>query len=128
MFADEVRQAMIEQNVSQSELCKVTGIGKSSISQYLSGKVEPTAQRKKKILDALGLIKTDAPEKPPDMKPVERMSVQTAAHFLGVNHNTIRKGLRQGVFPWGYAVQTSENRWSYIINAKRFYETEGINT
>ena len=57
MFADEVRQAMIEQNVSQSELCKVTGIGKSSISQYLSGKVEPTAQRKKKILDALGLIK-----------------------------------------------------------------------
>lgn len=128
MFADEVRQAMIEQNVSQSELCKVTGIGKSSISQYLSGKVEPTAQRKKKILDALGLIKTDAPEKPPDMKPVERMSVQTAAYFLGVNHNTIRKGLRQGVFPWGYAVQTSENRWSYIINAKRFYETEGINT
>lgn len=36
------------------------------------------------------------------------------------------KGLQQGVFPWGYAVHTSDNRWSYFINAKRFAEVEGI--
>lgn len=36
------------------------------------------------------------------------------------------KGLQQGVFPWGYAVHTSGNRWAYFINAKRFAETEGI--
>ena len=43
-----------------------------------------------------------------------------------LNAETVRKGLQQGVFPWGYAVHTSDNRWSYFINAKRFAEVEGI--
>ena len=49
-----------------------------------------------------------------------------AAKMLGMNHNTVRKGLQQGVFPWGYGIRTSENRWVYFINAKRFAEIEGI--
>lgn len=49
-----------------------------------------------------------------------------AAKLLGMNHNSVRMGLQQGVFPWGYAVHTSENRWTYFINAKRFAEIEGI--
>ena len=43
-----------------------------------------------------------------------------------MNHETVRKGLRQGVFPWGYAIKTSENHWVYFINAKKFAEIEGI--
>ncbi len=35
-------------------------------------------------------------------------------------------GVQQGVFPWGYAIHTSEHRWSYFINAKRFAEIEGV--
>ena len=27
---------------------------------------------------------------------------------------------------WGYAIHTSDNRWVYFINAKRFAEIEGI--
>ena len=49
-----------------------------------------------------------------------------AANMLGMNHNTVRKGLQQGVFPWGYGIRTSENRWVYFIYAKRFAEIEGI--
>lgn len=57
---------------------------------------------------------------------IPRLDVQIAAKLLGMNHNTVRKGLQQGVFPWGYAVHISENRWSYSINAARFAEIEGI--
>lgn len=57
---------------------------------------------------------------------IPRLDVTKAAKLMGMNHNTVRKGLQQGVFPWGYAVHTSDNRWSYFINAKRFAEVEGI--
>ena len=40
--------------------------------------------------------------------------------------DTIRYGLQQGVFPWGYAVQEASGKWSYIINRRRFEQIEGI--
>ena len=46
--------------------------------------------------------------------------------MMGINHQTVRKGLQQGVFPWGYGIKTSDH-WVYFINAKRFSEIEGIN-
>lgn len=33
--------------------------------------------------------------------------------------------MQQGVFPWGYGIKTSEHRWSYFINKRRFEEIEG---
>ena len=39
MFVQRVKQAMSEQNISQAELVKLTGISKGSISQYLSGRM-----------------------------------------------------------------------------------------
>ena len=57
---------------------------------------------------------------------IKRMLPEEAAVFLGMDKGTVRKGLQQGIFPWGYAIKTSENRWSYFINAKRFAEIEGI--
>ena len=59
-------------------------------------------------------------------KIIPRLDINEAAKMLGMNHNTVRKGLQQGVFPWGYGIRTSENRWVYFINAKRFAEIEGI--
>ena len=57
---------------------------------------------------------------------IPRLDVVKAAQLLGMNHDTVRKGLQQGAFPWGYAIHTSENRWTYFINAKRFVEIERI--
>lgn len=54
------------------------------------------------------------------------MLVEDAAKLLSMNQNTVRKGLQQGVFPWGYAIKTSENRWTYFINARSFSEIERI--
>lgn len=55
--------------------------------------------------------------------------VATPEEVAAVFHksvSTIRAGLQQGVFPWGYAIETSEGRWSYIINRPRFEEIEGL--
>lgn len=132
MFADNMKQIMTERGITQAELSKITGIGRSSISQYLSGKNEPTPERKVVIAEGLGVdpeeldrMTVRVPALPPEEK-IQRITVEQAAKLLGMNHETVRKGLKQGVFPWGYAIKTSEKQWSYFINAKKFAEVEGV--
>lgn len=134
-FNEKLKKAMQDLGINQAQLVGMTGIGKSSISQYLSGKNIPTEERQKNIAVSLGLAtdyfeKDDAetvvmPKEALENGTILRLDVQNAAKLLGMNHNTVRKGLQQGVFPWGYAIHTSENRWAYFINAKRFAEIEG---
>ena len=52
-FAERLKEVMKEQNLSQSDLSHLTGIGRSSISQYLSGRNIPTLQRQENIAIAL---------------------------------------------------------------------------
>lgn len=54
-FADKLKNLMKELDLTQSKLSDLTGIGKSSISQYLSGKNEPSKDRKQEIARALGV-------------------------------------------------------------------------
>lgn len=132
-FNEKLKQAMQQLGINQAQLVGMTGIGKSSISQYLSGKNVPSEERQKNIAVSLGLAPDYfkqgvlvATVTKADGNGVPKLDVQIAAKLLGMNHNTVRKGLQQGAFPWGYAIHTSENRWSYFINATRFEEIEGI--
>lgn len=45
------------------------------------------------------------------------MKVKEAAQLLGVSELTIRVGLQQGIFPFGVALKTREDRknYTYII-------------
>lgn len=52
-FAVRFREALNLRNMKQSELCEKTNIGKSAISQYLSGSFEPKQQNVYKIALAL---------------------------------------------------------------------------
>ena len=47
------------------------------------------------------------------------MLVSDAAKELGMNTQTLRLALQQGLFPFGVAVKTSENRYTYYINRTR---------
>lgn len=42
--------------------------------------------------------------------------VSEAAKEIGMNTQTLRLGLQQRRFPFGEAIQTSENRYTYHIN------------
>ena len=135
-FAEKLKKAMQELNLNQRQVVTLTGKSKGSVSQYLSGKQIPSEDVQSAIAPALGLesdyfTKDDErlvilPASEVRDGKIPRLLPEVAATYLGMDKATVRKGLQQGVFPWGYAVQTSEHRWAYFINARRFAEVEGI--
>lgn len=135
-FSEKLKKAMQELQLNQRQVCGMTGKSKGSVSQYLSGKQIPSEEVQCDIAVSLGLdqdyfTKDDSqtvvlPTKEVRNGVIPRLDVEKAAKLLQMNHNTVRKGLQQGVFPWGYAIKTSENRWCYFINANRFAEVEGV--
>ena len=127
-FGEMLKEAMAEKNLTQAKVAELTGKSKASICQYLNGGQTPPKKSQASIAILLGLpqdyffrdlVKLDG-------LADKNMTPEQAAKVLGVHVNTIRKGLQQGVFPWGYAVRTSEDRWTYIINARKFCEMERV--
>lgn len=130
-FNEKLKRAMSELKINQTQVSVMTGIGKSSISQYLSGRIEPPDNKKEHIAISLGLEKSffekedgafaDVNEK----HAIKKLLPYEAAKLLGMSQDTVRLGLQQGVFPWGYAINTGKS-WVYFINAVSFAETEHI--
>lgn len=54
-----------------------------------------------------------------------RITVSEAAFLLNCSEETIRNGLKNNAFPFGFAVKQS-GRWTYIITVQKFEETTGI--
>lgn len=135
-FAEKLKKVMQELGLNQRQVVTLTGKSKGSVSQYLSGKQIPSPDAQSAMAVSLGLdadyfTKDDErlvilPASEVRDGKIPRLLPEVAATYLGMDKATVRKGLQQGVFPWGYAVQTSEHRWAYFINARRFAEVEGI--
>jgi hypothetical protein len=53
------------------------------------------------------------------------MSVRECAALMGKSQMFVRCGLREGKFPFGYAVKMS-SRWTYHISAAKVHEYLGI--
>lgn len=127
-FESKLKKLMNELGVSQTRLSELTGIGKSSISQYLSGKNEPSKERKKEIAVALG-VQEDYFNQFEATAIVQHGSainvpVADAAKLMGKSKEWVMQGLRDGRFPWGYAVKLT--KWSYFISSVKFTEYTGI--
>jgi len=132
-FNEKLKKAMQQLEISQAQVVGLTGIGKSSISQYLSGKNTPSVERQKNIAVSLGLDPEYFEQDEPIVKMAKHNSgvipelrTKDAGKLMRMNHKTVEDGLKQGIFPWGYAIRTSENYHRYFINARRFAELEGI--
>lgn len=127
-FAEKLKALMGELDLSQSKLSDLTGIGKSSISQYLSSKNEPSKDRKKEIARKLGVQEDyfDTFETAATVQHdgVFNLPVTLAAKLMGKSKEWVKQGLRDGVFPWGYAVKLTN--WSYFISSVKFTEYTGI--
>lgn len=127
-FGKALKAVMQDKGMTQKQTAEVVGASKVSVSQWLSGRAVPKPERKRYIAQCLNLPEDYFAEKEAADKEsgIRIVSVEDVAHQMHVDVVTIKKGLQQGVFPWGYAVKTSGNRWRYIINAKRFEQIEGI--
>lgn len=131
MFSDNLRKAMIAKGYNIAELSRRTGIGKPSISQYLSGKNKPSEKRIRELAEALEVDSMELdtgkidPSKIKTAQGVYNLPVKTAAELMGVSLDFVYNGLRDGVLPFGWAVKNS-SIWTYYISSAKFTEYTGI--
>jgi transcriptional regulator with XRE-family HTH domain len=126
VFRDRLKKVMADQNINQVELSRICSVSRSTVSKWMSGDSEPTKERKNEIAAILNLQENFFEEIVIPVEKIETLSVKEVAKLMGLSVPTIEKGLIQEKFPWGYAIQTSENKHRYFINAKKFFATEMI--
>ena len=125
MFKDLLKEGLRRAGMSAADLSRATGVSSASVCQYLKGVAEPRKDKRDAILQALGIK-----EVTPEMDPFA-VSVEDVAKVMHMEPSTIRAGLRQGVFGWGYAIELGVNEkgrtnWAYKINRLRFAEIEHV--
>lgn len=132
-FSEKLRKAMQELGLNQAQVVGLTGKSKGSVSMYLNDKTVPPERVQSDIAVSLGLAADYFEQKdmpavivPKSKGGIEELRIADVAQVMHKHKNTVAKGLQQGVFPWGYAIRTSEHRWTYFINKKRFEEIEGV--
>ena len=59
------------------------------------------------------------------MDKIEFIGISDASRITGLPEQTIRVGLQQGVFPWGYAIKR-KSTWSYYINKAKLIAQEVV--
>ncbi|MCE5342640.1 MAG: helix-turn-helix domain-containing protein [Eubacteriales bacterium] len=129
-FAANLKNAMDERRMSQTELSALAGIGKSSISQYLSGKNVPKGTVLEKLAEALetsvGFLLEEA-DVTDSVRgtPMKNVPISLAAAMLGKGEQFVRVSLQRGTAPFGFAVKVTGTRYSYHISAKKLNEYLG---
>lgn len=133
MFSQKLKELMNTKNISATELSDKTGISKSAISQYLSGKNIPRSGKLQKIADVFGVpceyLKDDVSHSNiVNRCEANNLPVAIAAKLMGKSPQFIRIGLQRGILPFGYAIKMDdENKsFSYYISPKKFTECTGI--
>lgn len=126
VFAERLKEAMTTRKMTQLQLAATVGLGKSSISQYLSGRNIPNTLNLKQIANALDVSVDWLNGKDEEMNPIRNLRVADAAKLMGVGCQCIRQGLKNGNLPFGCAVKMSQGRYRYYISPKRFTEFTGI--
>ena len=54
-----------------------------------------------------------------------KIKPQEVANVLGISVQAVRVGLQKGIFPFGWAIKTSDKRYTYCISPKLFAEYLG---
>ena len=127
-FAKRLNQTMTERAVSQKDLAAAIGKGKSSVSQYLSGRSVPRPEVQAKIAAFLGCtiewLNSEVPEADHTDKGLKNISVEQCAKLLGKSEQFVRVALQTGAAPFGFAVK-NKTEYSYHISPKQLYEYIG---
>lgn len=53
------------------------------------------------------------------------LTVNECAEILNIGEQTLREALKQGKFPFGVAVKTTEKRWTFWISKNKVEEYIG---
>lgn len=112
--------------MTQAELAARIGKGKSSVSQYLSGKNIPKDDVQKQIAEVLDCTVDFLNSEVSDDGDIhlKNVPVSEAAKLLGKSEQFVRVALQTGVAPFGFAVK-NKTVFSYHISPKKLAEYIG---
>lgn len=123
-FSNNLKIAMAEKQMTQSELAIAINKGKSSVSQYLSGRSVPRPEVQEKIAEVLECtVEFLNSENETEISNCN-VSVAQAAKLLGKGEEFVRVSLQMGTAPFGFAAKT-KTKWSYHISLKKLNEYIG---
>ena len=126
-FAKQLKKAMADAEMNQAELAAAIGKGKSSVSQYVSGKNIPKDDVQEKIAEVLGctveFLNSD-PVVEDDSEILGNVSVRECARRLNKSEQFVRHALQSGTAPFGFAVK-NKSVFSYHISPKKLAEYIG---
>ena len=125
-FAIQLKQAMNDKGISQAELAAKIGKGKSSVSQYLSGKNIPKEDVQIRIAEVLGCTVEDLNSEPlqTDSNEPKKISVAECAKMLDKSEQFVRIALQAGDAPFGFATK-NKSVYSYHISPQKLKEYVG---
>lgn len=122
MFKTQLKRIMYERGISQTQLSERSGIGKSSLSQYLSGLNVPSLKTKQKLAEALN-VPPGYFDSPPEPEIItgdnNRLTPAQAAKLLSTGQGFIRLSLQQGTAPFGFAAKGPGGKYIYHISPKK---------
>lgn len=130
MFSDKLADTLKQLDITQTQMSEITGVSKAAISQYLSGKHEPSKARKKEMAVKLGLdqhyffspvlrICEDATDFSSEFLTVTQVST-----LMKKSPKWVRTGLIEGNLDFGYAVHL--DKWDFCIPRGLFQRKTGI--
>lgn len=112
-FSQKLKYILSEQNISQAELSRLTGINKSSICQYLSGKNIPSKKRQGVIATAIGMPEdyfgNENFKEPSISYPkIPRLTLTETAGIMGVSQRALALAIQQGMYTLTQKKSTTE--------------------
>ena len=125
-FNENLKSAMQEAKLTQAELVRLTGVPKGTLSQYLSGRMEPKADRVSLFEKALGvpdgylLKEQDKQLLEIQSSYIHRISLKELAERIGVSSQNLAEAARNGDLPGLYACKGKGSKYFYIINEAVF--------
>jgi len=125
IFAQRLSQTMMDKKMTLTDIAVITGIGKSSLSMYMSGDNIPRPENLTKIANALEVDEDWLTEMQEVKKNLCNLKVEEAAKLMGRSGQYIRIGLQRGLLPFGTALKMG-SKWTYYISPHRFREYTGI--
>lgn len=130
-FATRLKQVMEEREVKPVELAAMIGKGKSSVSQYLSGKNVPKHDVQEKIAEVLDCtveyLNEETALNDHTKNGLYSVPIPLAAKILGKSDQFVRTALQVGTAPFGFAAM-KRTKWSYHISPSKLKEYVGSET
>ena len=119
VFSKRLKEAMQIRGINQTELCSLTGIPKSAMSQYLSGTFKPKQQRTYLIAKALNvneawLMGYDDISMETIKKPTEPLTELTA-QFYNIKPVQLKRFPMLGEIACGEPIWADEDHESHIM-------------